>query len=122
VKKVIIAILDQILFQEIVEMTARDEKTDCLVVVEEETLWAALQEETPEVILIDLGISTADGSSIIQKLKQNSSTRSIPIVAFGNQIRADLLQDAKECGADIALPKSAFREQLPGIIRHYCKC
>ena len=39
----------------------------------------------------------------------------------GRGLGADLLQDAKEMGADLVLPKSAFREQLPGLIRHYDK-
>jgi CheY-like chemotaxis protein len=118
---VIIAVVNEILFQQVIEQAAQDEKKDCLVITEEEALLAALQEDTPEVIVIDLGISSLDGPSFIQKLKQNPSTRGIPIVAFGNQIRADLLQDAKEMGAELTLPKSAFREQVTGIIRHYCR-
>ncbi len=117
----IIALVNEIHFQEIIEQVSKEEKVDTLFVVEEETLLAAFQDETPSVLLIDIGISTLDGSSLIQKLKQNSSTRAIPIVAFGNQLRADLMQDAKEMGADLVLPKSAFRQQLPEILRHYAK-
>lgn len=115
----IFAVVDDILFQEMIEKFAEKEGVDCLALCEETALWAALQEGTPEVLLIDIGIYALDGPSLIQKLKQNPSTRAIPIVAFGTSLRADLLQDARESGADKVLAKSAFREQLTGLIRHY---
>ena len=94
---------------------------ECVCLTEEETLLAALQEGTPGVIFVEIGLASLDGPSLVQRLKQNPSTRKIPLVAFGNSLRADLLQDAKELGADLALPKSAFREQLTGLVRHYSK-
>ena len=120
-ESMIIAMINEVLFKEMIEKAALEEQTDCLILIEEETLMAAFQEGTPSVLFVDIGLSSLDGPSLIQRLKQNSSTRRIPIVAFGNSLRADLMQDAKEMGADLVLPKSAFREQLPGLIRHYDK-
>ncbi|HTC22433.1 MAG TPA: hypothetical protein VK859_16380 [bacterium] len=117
----IIAIVQETLSQEMIEEAAEGESVECLCLVEEETLQAALQEGTPGVIFIEIGLAALDGPSLVQKLKQNPSTRKIPIVAFGNSLRADLLQDAKELGSDLVLAKSAFRAQLPGLIRHYSK-
>ena len=117
----IIAIVNDSSFKSMLEKTAGGEGVDCLVVTEEETLWAALPEATPDVLFLDIGLSTLDGASLIQKLKQNPSTKGIPIVAFGTSLRADLLQDAKEMGADKVLTKSAFREQLTGLIRYFSK-
>jgi len=104
-----------------VEKAAQTEGTDCLILCEEAPIQAALQETTPEAIFIDLSTFTLDAPAIIQDLKGNTATRKIPIVAFANQIRADLLQDAKEAGADLILPRSAFNQQLPELIRHYRK-
>jgi CheY-like chemotaxis protein len=117
----IIVVVTELLFQEAIELAVTGENSECLVISDDETLQAALQETNPEVILMDIGLSTLDGPSLVQKLKQNPSTRAIPLVVFGNQLRADLMQDAQEAGADLVLPKSAFREQLPEIIRHYVK-
>jgi len=114
-----IALLDDVNFLEMIGKTAREESAEVLTLGEEETLFAALQDGTPDFIFIDLGLASLDGPSLIQKLKQNPSTRKIPIVAFGTSLRADLLQDAKEMGADKVLPKSSFREQLTGLIRHF---
>jgi CheY-like chemotaxis protein len=117
----IMAVVNEILSKEMIEETAEMEQRDCLVLGEEDALLAAIQEETPEVLFLEIGLSSLDGAALIEKLKQNPSTRQIPIVAFGNSLRADLLQDAKELGADLVLPKAAFREQLLGLIRHYSK-
>lgn len=108
-----------VFFREMIQRTAVQEGEDCLVVEGEETLMAALQEDTPGLLLVDLGVAGLDGVEVIQKLKQNPSTRAVPIIAFGNRLRADLLQDARELGADLVLPKSAFRGQITGIIRQY---
>ena len=117
----IITLVNDLTFQELIKKSSEAAKSKCLVIAEEETFLVALKEEIPNVLMIDIGLSTFDGCGLIQKLKQNPATRSIPIVVFGNSLRADLMQDAKEMGADLVLPKSAFREQLPGIIRHYDK-
>lgn len=115
----ILAVVTDDLFKGTIEEAAKSETKDCLVLTEEETLWAALQEGTPGAIFLEIGISVFDGPELIQKLKQNPSTRKIPIVVFGNSLRADLLQDAQEAGADLMLTKSAFRQQMRELIRHY---
>lgn len=92
---------------------------DILFLASEDQLQAALQEGTPEFILLDVGLSTLDGPSLVLELKQNPATRRIPLVVFGNSLRADLLQDAQEAGADLVLPKAAFRDQWPSILRRY---
>lgn len=117
----IIAITSDVFSKEKIEESAHDESKLCLVLSDEDTLWAAMQEETPNAIFLEIGTYPLDGAELIQKLRRNPSTRNIPIVVFGNSLRADLLQDAKEAGADLALPKSAFQEQLPELIRHFTK-
>lgn len=113
------AVVGELNSREWIERASQEAEKDCLVLGEEETLWAALQEGTPGAIFVEIGGLISDGAELIQKLKRNSATQKIPIVAFGNSLRADLLQDAKEAGADLVLAKAAFREQLPGLMRHY---
>jgi two-component system chemotaxis family response regulator WspR len=117
----ILAIVNELFIQEMIGRTALEEKKNYLFSSDEKEVLDTLRDKKPSVLMIDIGVPTLDGSALIQKLKQNPATRAIPIVAFGNSLRADLLQDAKEMGADMVLPKSAFREQLPEIIRHYDK-
>ncbi len=104
-----------------IEKAALAEQKETLFLSDEDAAWAALRETTPELLLVDLAIASLDAPSVIERLKNNPATAKIPLVAFGNSLRADLLQDAKEAGADQALPRSAFNHQLPELIRHYGK-
>ena len=107
--------------QEQIEKAADVEGRESLFLSDEDAAWAALQETTPGLLLVDLAIATLDAPSVIEKIKHNPATAKIPLVAFGNSLRADLIQDAREAGADQALPRAAFNQQLLELIRHYCK-
>lgn len=43
-------------------------------------LWAALKQETPELILLDIMLPGEDGYGILQKLKTSNSTSDIPVI------------------------------------------
>ncbi len=45
-----------------------------------ETLFEAIQTQTPDLILLDIMLSGEDGISILRKLKNNGSTASIPVI------------------------------------------
>ncbi len=42
--------------------------------------WSALEEEMPELLLLDLMLPEEDGLKILNKLRQNSKTKSLPII------------------------------------------
>jgi CheY-like chemotaxis protein len=115
----VLAVVEDPAFRGLIDTAAREEGMSVTVLRDEPALQAFLQKEKPQVLLFDVGITTFDGPTFIESLERDPSTRSIPLVVFGSSIRADLLQDAKELGADLVLPKSAFREQLTGILRRY---
>jgi CheY-like chemotaxis protein len=87
----------------------------------EDSLLKAFGEELPKLFLLDITVTCLDGPTVVEKLKQSSLTRKVPLIVFGGSIRADLMQDARESGADKVLPKASFRQQLPELIRHYVK-
>jgi CheY-like chemotaxis protein len=117
----IFAIVEDAGFRKLLEDCALAENEGCLILKTEEELEEALLQETPKVLVIDMGVSLVDAPTWIEKVKLNPATRTIPIVVFGNSLRADLMQDARELGVDLALPKASFRQQLPEIIRRYQK-
>ena len=117
----ILAIVEDFFFEKLIADCAVQEGEICLILKEETAVDEVLTRETPKVLLLDVGSSTVDIPSFIEKLKQNPNTRTISLVVFGSSIRADLMQDARELGADQVLPKSAFKQQLPEIIRRYQK-
>jgi CheY-like chemotaxis protein len=117
----ILAIVEDLFFEKLIADCAVQEGERCLILKEEAAVEAAIIQETPKVLLLDVGSSTVDIPTFIEKLKQNPVTKSIPLVVFGSSIRADLMQDARELGADQVLPKASFKQQLPELIRRYQK-
>jgi CheY-like chemotaxis protein len=117
----ILALVEDASFQKMIQDAARHEGENCLVVKEEASFDDVLRQEKPKVILMDVGVFMVDVPSLIEKLKFNQNTRDISLVVFGSSIRGDLMQDARELGADQVLPKASFKHQLPEIIRRYQK-
>jgi CheY-like chemotaxis protein len=117
----ILAIVEDLFFQKLIADCAIQEGERCLILKEEASVDEVLAREKPKLLLLDVGSSTVDIPSFIEKLKQNPNTRTLPMIVFGSSIRGDLMQDARELGADQVLPKAAFKQQLPEIIRRYQK-
>lgn len=115
----ILALVGETAVQEMIEEAARKADVEVLVLPGEEPFLAALQEAVPDAVFVDVGAFGLDGFEVVQKLKRNPATRVLPVVVFGNTLRADLMQDAREAGADLVLPKAAFREQLPDLLRRF---
>lgn len=117
----IFAAVEDPAFVKLIEGTAKAEGSFCRCFHTEGSLLQGLGEELPRFILLDIAAPFLDGPTWVEKLKQDPRTRNIPLIVFGGSIRADLMQDAKELGADKVLPKAAFRDQLPELFRHYLK-
>lgn len=69
-------------------------------------------------MLIDLD-KEADAIELIRRLRDDRATpsqRAIRIVAFGPHVRRDLLQQAKDAGADDVLTRGAFDHGLDVIL------
>lgn len=86
---------------------------------------AALPARTPEQartllagaagLIVDLHLDTADAVEFIHAVKSDPS--SPPVVAFASHVQKDLIQAAKQAGADTVLPRSKFTRELAQILR-----
>jgi CheY-like chemotaxis protein len=117
----ILAIVEDPFFEKFIIECAIQEGERCLILKEEAVLEEVLTGETPKFLLLDVGVSAIDIPSLIEKFKLNAVTKKIPLIVFGSSIRGDLMQDARELGADQVLPKASFKQQLPELIRRYQK-
>lgn len=80
-----------------------------------EALMVEVARKRPAEVLVDVTDFALDGLAAVEALKRDPATRGIPVVAFGDSLRADLLQDAREAGAERVLPRAAFHKQLEAI-------
>jgi CheY-like chemotaxis protein len=105
--------------QKFLEQAARNVRIEIRMTPDAGLLMASLAERLPEMVLLDVTTFGIDGVETLAKIKSNRTSADIQVVAFGDSLRADLLQDASESGADLVLSRSAFHKQLRGILRRF---
>jgi CheY-like chemotaxis protein len=69
-----------------------------------------------DLIILDLGQSSLDPLSLIGKLKADPASAHVPVVAFVNHERLDLIEAARQAGCDQVLSRGAFSKELPQLL------
>ncbi|MBE7158104.1 MAG: response regulator, partial [Rhodospirillales bacterium] len=75
-------------------------------------------ENRPALIVFDLNNANAKPLTLIPKLKAKLK-RSASIIGFLSTIQGDLKAKAVEAGCDTVMPKAAFSQNLPNLLRRY---
>lgn len=76
-----------------------------------------VENNPPDLILLDLWMSGMNGGEICQKLKSNSKTRDIPVIIFS--ANRDIAAIARSSGADDYLPKPFQMNDLLEKVKKY---
>lgn len=75
-------------------------------------------EEKPSLIIFDLNNVNAKPLTLIPKLKSKLK-KDTSIIGFLSHVQGDLKQKAHEVGCDMVLPRSAFSQNLPQLLRRH---
>ncbi len=75
-------------------------------------------EEKPSLIIFDLNNVNAKPLTLIPKLKSKLK-KGTSIIGFLSHVQGDLKQKAHEVGCDMVLPRSAFSQNLPQLLRRH---
>lgn len=75
-------------------------------------------EEHPSLIIVDLNSNSIKPLSMISKLRSKFK-KSTSIVGFVSHVQGDLKVKAQEAGCDVVMPRSAFSQNLPSILRRH---
>ena len=81
-------------------------------------LTGSVEEDRPGLIVFDLNNANAKPLTLIPKLKAKFK-RSTSIVGFLSHLQGDLKAKAVEAGCDTVMPRSAFSQNLPNLLRRY---
>ncbi len=81
-------------------------------------LTGAEEEDRPGLIVFDLNNTNAKPLTLIPKLKTKLK-RSTSIVGFLSHLQGDLKAKAIEAGCDTVMPRAAFSQNLPNLLRRY---
>ncbi len=116
----IFAFIDDLFFMAKVQETAR--KLNVKVTFaksEKEVIEAtAASGEKPSLIIVDLNHHTVKPLTVIPKLK-NKFKKETNIIGFLSHLQGELKMKAHEAGCDMVLPRSAFSQNLPQLLRRH---
>jgi len=74
--------------------------------------------ERPALLVFDLNNLNAKPMALIPKLKAKLK-KATSIIGFLNHLQGDLKAKAVEAGCDTVMPRSAFSQSLPSLLRRY---
>jgi len=118
--KPIFAFVDDLFFMAKIQETARKLNVKVIFVKSEKEVLesVAAGEEKPSLIMIDLNHHTAKPLTIIPKLKSKLKKHT-NIIGFLSHLQGELKMKAHEAGCDMVLPRSAFSQNLPQLLRRH---
>jgi DNA-binding NarL/FixJ family response regulator len=117
----IFAFVDDLFFMAKIQETARKLNVKVEFVKSESDLREKLKDngdEKPSLIIFDLNNANAKPLTLIPKLKSKLK-RGTSIIGFLSHVQGDLKQKAHEVGCDMVLPRSAFSQNLPNLLRRH---
>ena len=79
----------------------------------------AAKKENPGLILMDVSIPIIDGLEATRRLKADSNTKHIPIIALTAHALASDQQKAIEAGCDAYIAKPAEPRAVVAAVKHY---
>jgi PleD family two-component response regulator len=118
--KPIVAFIDDLFFMAKVQETARklNVKVHFVKTDKEVMELAAAEDEKPSLIIIDLNHHTVKPLTVIPKLKAKFK-KETNIIGFLSHLQGELKVKAQEAGCDMVLPRSAFSQNLPQLLRRH---
>jgi CheY-like chemotaxis protein len=75
-------------------------------------------DEKPSLVIVDLNSSSIKPISIISKLKSKFK-KTTSVVGFLSHVQGDLKVKALDAGCDVVMPRSAFSQTLPSLLRRH---
>jgi len=112
--RLVLVIEDDVIFAQILYDLAREMNYHCLVAHGAEDGFALAMQFLPHAILLDMGLPDRPGLSVLQRLKENSKTRHIPVHVVSGD---DLSEEALQMGAIGYALKPTTREQLKDVFQ-----
>lgn len=81
-----------------------------------ETALHLIDTEPPDAVVTDLRLPGSGGWHVIQRLKQNASTRAIPIIVLTGYTDPEIAATARKAGCAAVLTKPCLPEHLVQVL------
>ncbi|WP_058187203.1 hypothetical protein [Terracidiphilus gabretensis] len=118
----IFCFIDDLFFLAKIQETARKLGVKVEFVKGEKEVVTRLSElaeaDRPRLLVFDLNNASAKSMTLIPKFKTKFK-KSTSIIGFLSHLQGDLKMKASEAGCDTVMPRSAFSQSLPNLLRRY---
>jgi len=117
----IFAFIEDLFFMAKIQETARKLNVKVEFVKSDKELMDKIEqngEEKPSLVIFDLNNHNVKPLTLIPKLKSKLK-KGTSIIGFLSHVQGDLKQKAHEVGCDMVLPRSAFSQNLPQLLRRH---
>jgi CheY-like chemotaxis protein len=117
----IFAFIEDLFFMAKIQETARKLNVKVEFVKTDKDLMERMEQngdEKPSLIIFDLNLASVKPLTLIPKLKSRLK-KGTSIIGFLSHVQGDLKQKAHEVGCDMVLPRSAFSQNLPQLLRRH---
>jgi len=117
----IFAFVDDLFFLAKIQETARKLNVKVEFVKTEKDLQEKMGQngdDKPSLIIFDLNNAGAKPLTLIPKLKAKLK-KATNIIGFVSHVQGDLKMKAQEAGCDMVVPRSAFSQNLPSLLRRH---
>jgi CheY-like chemotaxis protein len=117
----IFAFIEDLFFMAKIQETARKLNVKVEFVKSDKDLMERMEQngdEKPSLIIFDLNNAGVKPLTLIPKLKSKLK-KGTSIIGFLSHVQGDLKQKAHEVGCDMVLPRSAFSQNLPQLLRRH---
>jgi DNA-binding response OmpR family regulator len=99
------------------EFALRDSDMQVTSLADVNQLDETIERGAPDVILLDIGLSSADGLAVCSRLKQDQRFSDIPVILLSGQVGAATKAAGFEAGADDFIPKPFVPTELVARVR-----
>jgi CheY-like chemotaxis protein len=112
----VVALIDDLLFLSRVREAARASGAEVRAVRSADALLEACRERPDALVVADLDSPHLRAVETVRALRADAALASIPVVGFLSHVHADLAREAREAGVTRVLARSAFVQELPGLM------
>ena len=75
--------------------------------------------QQPALIIVDINFQGVDPLNLIRKLKADDQTKRISLIGYLSHVQGELKLEAQQAGCDMVMPRSAFSQNLPQILKRH---
>ncbi len=113
----IVAAVDDLLFSSKIRGVARQLGVEVTFARTREDVVHQARTGKPSLVIVDLNSQKIDPFATIAALKAEPAATATRVLAFVAHVRGDLVEAARQAGADEVLARSAFAASLPEILQ-----